>query len=210
MRRALAVICLLLIATPLYAAEDVPALLRTIGSHVSAFKTLKTDFVQEKDLAMFKHRLTIKGRIYLQKPNKVAWHVDSPIRYGVLMTDKFIRQWDEESGKVQEVSLVGNPILKNVLNQLNVWFTGDFAALTEDNDVRVLSHAPLALEFTPNSKNPARSVIKRIIVTFRDDEKYLKGIRIEETGKDVTTINFINTVIDAPLNDGDFKVERGV
>lgn len=203
------VVMAMMLCAPAFAAEDIPALLKNVGERVASFKSLKTDFVQDKDLAMFKRRLTIKGRIYLQKPSKVAWHVDSPIKYSVLMTDKFIRQWDEESNKVQEVSLAKNVILQNVLNQLNVWFSGNFVSLLQENEVRVLSQTPLALEFAPNQKNIAKDVIKRIVVTFRDDGRYLKSIRIEEVGKDVTTINFINTVIDPVLDDKDFQVKRG-
>lgn len=208
---------LILLSSPLNAADRAGSdnagladLLRSIGGKVSGFGTLKTGFVQEKDLAMFKNRITIKGRIYLQKkPDKVAWHVDSPMKYSVLMTDTAIRQWDEESRKVQEISLAKNPVFQNVLNQLNVWFSGNFVSLLEDNEVRLVSRQPLVIEFEPTEKNVARKIIKRITVTFRDDEKYLKSIRIEETGKDVTTINFINTDINPQLAPGDFEVDRG-
>ena len=109
------------------------AFLADLGKKVSNFSTLKTDFVQEKEMAMFKEKLVMKGRIYLRKPNKVAWHVDSPVRYSVLITDKVIRQWDEDTNKVQEISLAKNPIFQNVLNQLTVWFSGDYSSLLAVN-----------------------------------------------------------------------------
>jgi len=68
-------------------------MLRRLGENVSAFKSLKTNFVQEKDLAIFQNRIIMKGRIYLQKPNRMAWHVDEPVKYSVVITDKSIRQW---------------------------------------------------------------------------------------------------------------------
>ena len=86
-------------------------LLRTIGKKVSNFKSLKTDFVQEKDLAMFRKKIVLRGRIYMQKPSMLAWHVDKPVKYSVVITDKAIRQWDEDTNKVQEMSLCKEPDL---------------------------------------------------------------------------------------------------
>src|SRR5512145_1902698 len=128
---------------------DIPAFMAALGKKASDFKTLKTDFTQEKRMAMFKEKMVMKGRIFLQKPSRIAWHVDSPIRYSVLITDKLIRQWDEDTDQVQEISLAKNPIFQNVLNQLTVWFSGDYRSLLSVNTVRRVQAEPLVLEFTP-------------------------------------------------------------
>lgn len=185
---------------------DLSLLLNRIGKKVSDFKTLKTDFTQEKEMAMFKEKLVIKGRIYLQKPNKVAWHVDKPLRYSVLITDKFIQQWDEETNQVQEISLTKNPLFQNVIRQLTVWFSGEYGSLLETNDVRLVKRSPVVLEFSPRANNDARKVIQSITITFRDDETYLQQIRMQELSGDVTTITFTNTLLNAPLDSESFEV----
>jgi len=189
---------------------DLKAFLKTLGKKVSDFKTLKTDFTQEKEMAMFKEKIVLTGRIYLQKPNKIAWHVDKPLRYSVLITDKLIRQWDEDTNQVQEISLTKNPIFQNVLNQLTVWFSGEYGSLLETNDVRLVQRDPLVIEFTPRDNNIARKVIKHITITFREDQTYLKQIRIQELSGDVTTITFTNTLMNAPLDSASFEVKGHV
>jgi outer membrane lipoprotein-sorting protein len=189
---------------------DIPAFMASLGKKASDFKTLKTDFTQEKRMAMFKQKMVMKGRIYLQKPNKIAWHVDSPMRYSVLITDKLIRQWDEDTNKVQEISLAKNPIFQNVLNQMNVWFSGDYGSMLDTNTVRIVKNDPLAIEFVPKENNIARKVIKTITVTFRSDQKYLQQIRIQEQSGDVTTISFGNTQLNPPLTNGNFEVKGRV
>jgi outer membrane lipoprotein carrier protein len=189
---------------------DMQAFMIALGKKASDFKTLKTDFVQEKRMAMFKEKMVMKGRIYLQKPNKIAWHVDSPIRYSVLITDKFIRQWDADTDKVQEISLAKNPVFQNVLNQMNVWFSGDYGSMLDSNSIRIVKHEPLVIEFLPKESNIAKKVIKSITVTFRADQKYLQQIRIVEVSGDVTTIRFTNSLLNPLLNNSNFEVKGRV
>ncbi len=186
---------------------DMTAFLKSVGKKASSFKTLKTDFIQEKKMVMFKEKLVLKGRIYLEKPNKIAWHVDSPVRYSVLMTDKFIRQWDEDTNKVQELSLKGNPVFQNVLSQLNVWFSGEYGSLLETNDVKILKNEPLVLEFIPRDNNFSKKIIKGITITFRNDQNYLQQLKIQEKSGDTTTINFMNTVLNSQLDSRNFEVK---
>ena len=189
---------------------ELPALLRTLGKKSSDFKTLRTDFTQEKKMAMFRNKLVMKGRIFLRKPSQIAWHVDSPLRYSVLITDKLIRQWDEDTNQVQEISLAKNPIFQNVLNQLSVWFSGDFSSLIDSNEVRLVKREPLVIEFVPKENNISRKVIKSITITFREDMLYLKQLRIQELSGDVTTIHFNNTQLNTPLDAKCFEVKGRV
>lgn len=184
--------------------------LNQVGKKASDFKTLSTEFMQEKEMALFKDKLVIKGRIYLQKPDKIAWHVDSPLRYSVLITDKFIRQWDEDTNEVQELSLSKNPVFQNVIKQLTVWFSGEYGSLLETNDVNVLNCEPLTIEFKPRRNNMAKKIIKDITITFRADRTYLQVLRIRELSGDVTTIRFDNTILNAPIDNKHFEVKGHV
>lgn len=191
---------------PVKPSQHVEELLRKIGKKASEFNTLKTDFVQEKELALFEDKLVLKGRIYLQKPGKIAWHVDQPVRYSVLITEKLIRQWDAETNRVQEVSLAKNPVFQSVLGQLTVWFSGEYASLLKDYDVRIAGSKPVTVECFPKDKSITRKIIKNITLVFREDQTYLQQIRILEQNGDTTTINFLNTVLNAPLDSSNFEV----
>lgn len=214
------VLCVLLQAGASEAAEgaratppeqaDLTAFLNALGKKVSDFKTLKTDFIQEKEMALFREKIVLKGRIYIRKPNELAWHVDSPLRYSVLITDKFIRQWDEDTNQVQEMSLAKNPIFQNVLKQLTVWFSGEYGTLLEENEMRLVTRAPLVIEFKPRDTSISKKVIKTITITFRDDQTYLQQIRIQELTGDITTIRFTNTRFNMPLDEKDFEVQGHV
>lgn len=195
-------------AESMQGSSDIADLLRNLGQKVSDFNTLKTDFVQEKNLAVFQNKIILKGRIYLQKPNRIAWHVDKPVKYSALITDKVIRQWDEDTNQVQELLLSKNPVFKVVLGQLTTWFSGNYLSLLDDYSLQVKKQRPFIFEFIPKETNFAKKIVRSITVIFRDDERYLKQIKILEISGDSTIITFDNTVLNPPLSDHLFQVDR--
>ena len=188
------------------APSDILDLLLRIESKVSGFDTLQTDFIQEKDLAVFRDKIIIKGRIYIQKPRKVAWHAEEPVKYSVLITDDFIRQWDEGTDRVQEIPLSKNPVFRLVVDQMTAWFSGQYVQMLDDYKVHVNKQLPLEIVFLPRDSSNVKKIIKNITVTFREDEKYLQKVKFLEVSGDSTTILFRNTVMNVPIEDDMFKV----
>lgn len=185
----------------------ISGLLRDLGERTSGIKSIKTDFIQEKDLAIFRNKITLKGKIYLQKPYKLAWFVDEPMKYKVIITDKLIRQWDEDTNEIHEISISGNTIFQNIIDQLSVWFSGNYISLLENYDVTIKDRQPLVLEFIPKDRNMAKKIIKSITVMFRDDLKYLKQIEFQEISGDSTLIVLKNTELNVPLDDSYFTIK---
>jgi len=192
------------------AGRDIVGLLEKVGREASGFKTLRTSFVQEKRLAVFKNTVVLKGRIVLQKPDSIAWHVSSPVRYSVVLSSSSIRQWDEDTNSVQTISLAKNPVLQNVLGQLSVWFSGEYKPLLKDFDVTLLREAPLAFRFSPKGNAMAAKIIRDIEIEFRGDRKYLQSIAIHELSGDSTVITFSDTEFNVPLDAREFEVKPRV
>jgi len=205
-------ISLIVISFPVPAAEkedepaDVLDLLHRIESRVSGFDSLQTDFIQEKDLAVFRNKIMIKGRICLQKPHKLAWHAEEPVKYSVLITDHFIRQWDEGTEEVQEIPLSKNPFFRLIVDQMSAWFYGQYLQLLDDYTVYINQQQPLEIVFVPRDSSSVKKIIENITVAFREDERYLKKVKFLEISGDSTTIFFRNTVINVPIDDDLFSV----
>ncbi len=190
--------------------SDMRDLLLQMEKQGSDFNSLKTDFTQEKNLAVFRNKIIIRGRIYLQKPGTVAWHVDEPLKYSVLITDKLIRQWDEDTNQVQEIPLSKNPMFRVVIDQLTAWFSGRYVQLLDDYTVSVKKTHPLEIEFIPRESSNVKKIIKTITITFREDRKYLQKVQFDEVSGDSTTITFKNTIFNAPINSADLEVKGRV
>lgn len=214
---ALAILLSALLLLPAPAVSESPAkdvsgnalsdVLARLESNVSSIRTLSAAFVQKKNLAAFSHEIEMSGMVHIKKPSTLAWHVKEPIRYSVLITDSFIRQWDEDTDRVEELSFKSNPMLSTVLEQITVWFEGRYASLDKDYQIEMATASPVVLRFTPLEGNMASKAIASISVGLEEDERYLKWIRIEELGGDKTTITFMDTKFNLPLTDKHFEVK---
>jgi len=191
-------------------SKQIADFLHLLQKKASSFNSLQTDFIQEKELSLFKSKLVIKGRIYLLKPSKIIWRVNEPMKYSVLITDKFLRQWDEETKQVQEIKFDKNPVLKIVFQYLNGWFSGDYTVFLKDYEVRILQKEPSKLEFVPKGKSAIKKIISKISICLQQDARYLKWIKIQHVGNDVTTIYFSKTVFNPSLDKSIFEVNGGV
>ncbi|MBU0896926.1 MAG: outer membrane lipoprotein carrier protein LolA [Candidatus Omnitrophica bacterium] len=220
------IFCVILSAA---AYADTAEVLRDLQENLSQVKTIQSGFVQEKYLAIFNEKLILKGRIYLQKPQNFSWRLDVPLQYSMVIKKDKIRQWDAQSNQVQEISLDDNPIFNAVVIQLKLWFYGDYAQLLKDYSVTQLKDSPrpptpgmdlvpqqstqgrglpVVLEFIPKETSVARSVIDKIIVSFREDKRYIKRIEIEEKNHDRTVLEFINTRINDPIDGKVWEVKQ--
>ncbi len=173
--------------------------LERLSANAADIRTVETEFVQEKHLAIMDRTMTMRGRIFMAKPDRLAWRVDDPIRYVMVMDDKTIRQWDSESGQQTVMELDANPALQVAVGQMRQWFSGDYARLTSEYRITLEQEDPVALIFVPLPENPAAGYIKRVSVRFTDDELYLAGIMIVEKGSDRTELRFHGTTLNREI-----------
>lgn len=176
--------------------EDV---LTGIQDKMSKVGSISTGFVQEKNLAMFKQKVTLKGNIYIQKPGRLAWKVSSPIRYALVINDTDITQWDQDSNRVQSVSLNKNPSFQVAIQQMQNWFAGSYKSMEKDYHIKLIGQQPIELEFTPRENAVAANFIQKVTVLFQADGQYIKLITILEKTGDNTVLEFINAKLDQKI-----------
>ncbi len=189
----------LLISSVRVAAGEEPTLLQELEKTFSSIRTVQTRFRQEKELKMFSRTLVMHGRLTLENPDRLAWRIDSPIRYALVLNGDYAQQWDEDSNKVQKTKATGNPIFEEVLGQIEKWFSGEFGSLLNDYDLVIKKSQPPELEFTPKQGGLIGKVIRHVTISVRSDRAYVEQILIEDTGGDTTRIVFYDTILNAPV-----------
>jgi len=170
--------------------------LTALTTNVVTVQSLETSFVQEKSLSVLNHVVTLKGKMYMDKPDRFAWHVFSPIRYSMVMVGETVRQWDAEAESESTMSLPKNPALRVAIDQMRQWFLGDYMRLHSEYRITLTQEHPIRLTFVPLDGNAADKYIKRISLQFRDDNRYVDDITVEEEGGDQTRIRFHGTRLD--------------
>ena len=192
------------------ATVDLEEVLSRLEERVSGIQTLRADFVQEKFLAVLEEPLLLKGTIFMQKPDLFSWIVREPLRYSMVIQGEVVRQWDEDTRRVEKISLSKNPVFKMAIQQLRDWLSGAYKSMLGQYEVTVLDRSPISLEFVPRDTALVQGVIDRVTVEFDRDERYIWRIQIFEKQGDRTLITFVNTLLNAPIAPTAWKVEQDV
>ena len=176
------------------------SLLAELQKSLGGTTNVQSEFIQEKTLSLLQQTVIIKGRLAVEQPDRLSWQVLEPIRYNMVLDGTVLKQWDETTGKMQTMSLAGNPVFKVVVNQLRAWFSGRFDLLTKDFDAQAdATSAMPRIIFTPKDGSFAFKVIQRVVLTFREDRRYIHDMLIEERTGDRTTMTFTNSVLNAAI-----------
>jgi outer membrane lipoprotein-sorting protein len=190
------------------AADPLRAALAVWQEGLQQVSSIASDFVQEKRLALFRDPLAIRGRLYLSTDGRFAWETHAPVRYKLVVADGRIRQWDDETGRVQTISMRDNPAASAVHAQMSVWFSGRYEELADTYDIELGSERPVAFVFRPVAGTPAADYLQTVEVQLRPDGRYLDQVRIFERSGDQTTISFVNTALNPVLPDATWDVRR--
>jgi len=180
--------------------------LKRLEKKLAGIKTVQADFVQEKRLAVFKHKLVIKGKLAVQNPNRIAWHVTKPVRYNMVIIGSKLSQWDEDTNNVQTMKLDKDPNFKAAFQQLTAWFSGQYASLRKKYDVTIEATDPCILLFVPKKKSDMEKIIKQVRLVFRKDERYIETMTIDEGNGNSTVFRFSNTRLNKPVDKDVWKV----
>lgn len=174
-------------------------LLSHIQTQLRSVSSIEADFVQEKQLSVLNHKLTITGHFALLKPDKLVWIVREPVKYAIRIDGEEIRQWDEDTNKVQVIHLGGDPTFQAVNQQLQAWFMGDYKTLGDNYEADLIGEHPLQLAFIPKGNGMLSKVIKQVDLTFGKGESYIDKMVIRESSGDVTNLQFKNIQLNQPI-----------
>lgn len=191
-------------------AKDLDIILATLQEKMSKVSSIQTDFIQEKNLALFKQKLILKGKIFIQKPGMLSWRVFTPMLYSLVIRGSQISQWDQDTNQVQSISLAKNPSFQVGIQQMQNWFSGTYKTMQGDYQIRLVSQQPLKLEFTPKESSITRNFIQRVTVLFQDDQEYIKEIDILEKGGDNTLLTFMHAQLNQKISPSVWEVKTDV
>lgn len=197
---------LALAGVPVRADEAAVARLRELETQLREVRTVQTDFVQEKRLAVFSRTVTLTGRIALERGERLSWQVATPVRHAMVIQGDRAQLWDEDTDRVQTIDLGANPAFKAMFEQMRAWFSGEYSALAAGYEISVRAEDPLTFAFVPRAGTAMAAMLAEVTVTIAADRRRLSEIAMVEVGGDSNRLRFLNTVLDAPIPEDAWRV----
>jgi outer membrane lipoprotein-sorting protein len=166
--------------------------------------SIKSDFVQEKNLSMLSEKITSKGKFWFKKESMVRMEYNLPYQYlMVLNKDKiFIKDGQKEN----KISAKSNKLFQQI-NKIMIDCMQGTALSNPDFKTRVFENKTTSLiELTPITKG-LKELFKNINVIVDNKDFSVTSIEMLELSGDNTLIRFTNKELNAAIPDSSFTIK---
>jgi outer membrane lipoprotein-sorting protein len=166
--------------------------------------SIKSDFVQEKNLSMLSEKITSKGKFWFKKENRVRMEYIQPYQYLMILNkDKvFIKDGQKEN----KVSTKSNKLFQQI-NKIMIDCMQGTALNNADFKTRVFENKNMTLvELTPVTKG-LKELFKSINIVIDRKDFSVLSINMLELSGDNTLLRFTNKELNAIIPDALFIIK---
>ncbi len=187
-----------------YAPLADPAAFKTAFA-AAAQKTgsIKSEFIQEKNLGMLSEKIVSKGKFWFKKENMVRMEYEQPFKYLMILNqDKvFIKDGQKEN----RISTGSSKLFRQV-NAIMIDCVKGAALDNPDFGVRLFgSEKDFLIELTPKGRN-LKELFKNILINIDKKDYSASRIEMNEQSGDNTVIRFVNKELNATIPDALFTI----
>ena len=160
--------------------------------------SLKSDFVQEKNLSMLSEKIVSKGKFWFKKSNKVRMEYNHPFQYLMIINQDKV--YIKDGQKENKMSSKSNKLFQQI-NRIMVDCMQGTALNNTDFKTRLFEgKSAYLVELTPVVKG-MREMFKTITVYVDKKDFSVMNLEMLELGGDNTVIRFINKELNTTLAD---------
>jgi outer membrane lipoprotein-sorting protein len=182
---------------------DFPKFKEQFATASQKTQSIRSDFVQEKNLSMLSEKIISKGRFWFKKDNLLRMEYIQPFAYLMIMNKNNV--YVKDGSKENRVSTASNKLFKQINKitidcvQGTVLDNGDFSSKVFENQKEYL------VELIPTEKN-LKIYFKTIRITVNKKDYSVIKIDMEELSGDNTLIHFINKELNVTIPDALFAI----
>lgn len=89
-----------------------------IAAQAEQWKTLSSDFLQERHWQMLKNPSVITGRFFFEKPDRLYWEVMKPKPMGFSVQGRKVLRWTDDSKNAEALSADEDPLIRSLTEQI--------------------------------------------------------------------------------------------
>lgn len=198
---------LFLTVSPLCWAKttELQPLLQELRATAAQTRSLQSDFVQEKRLAIFAETLISQGRFAYRQPDQLRWELLTPTASGFVLRGAEGERWNSLSHERSRFSVANDPIMGMIAQQLLAWARVDLDWLQSRYRMELMSASPLRLRLFPLDQGEA-GFIDQLQILFAADRTHVAEVLLLEVGGDSTRLRFSRVELNSPLPKETFQV----
>jgi len=167
-------------------------------------ESIKSDFVQEKNLSMLSEKILSKGKFWLKKENLLRMEYSKPFEYLMILNKNNI--YIKDGNKENKVSTRSNRLFQQI-NRITLDCMQGTVFTNPDVVTKVYENkGTYAVELIPVGKG-LKEFFKSINVVIDKDDLSVSSIQMNENAGDNTIIRFTNREINTNLADALFAIK---
>jgi outer membrane lipoprotein-sorting protein len=172
-----------------------------LKSAAGPVKSVRAEFVQEKQMKILSRPLVSSGVFYYQAPASLRWEYQAPLRNILLMDAEHMERWVDTGGGLAKEAGANLQAMQIVMEQIAQWLGGRF----DENPMFAASLDPgRVIVLVPREKAFAR-MIQRIDVRLSERPGVIDTVTIYETDASYTQLAFKNVVLNQPIDASVFR-----
>ena len=166
--------------------------------------TIKSDFVQEKNLSMLAEKIVSKGKFWFKKSNLVRMEYSKPSQYLMIINKDNV--YVKDGQKENKVSTKSNKLFQQI-NRITVDCVQGTALSNPDFKTNVFENkASYLVELTPVAKG-LKDFFKTINVVVDKKDYSVTSVDMSENSGDNTVIRFSNKELNTTIPDALFAIK---
>jgi outer membrane lipoprotein-sorting protein len=183
---------------------DLPKFKEQFAMIAGKTETIKSDFVQEKNLSMLSEKIVSKGKFWFKRENMLRMEYNTPFEYLLILNkgNMYIKDGQKENKVSTKSSKLFNQINKIIIDcvQGSVFSNPDFITKAYENKNTYL------IELSPASK-ALKEFFKTIDVIVDKSDYEATTIEMNENSGDNTIIRFTNREINTDIPNAIFAIK---
>jgi len=185
------------------AIKDISFFKSKLAEMTEKTNTIKSDFIQEKNLSFLSEKIISKGLFYFKKENKIRWQYTEPFDYLIIINDDkiYIKDEDRES----KYEMASNKIFKEINKIITGCVQGEI--LYNDKEYKIEYYENdnfYYVKLTPYSEK-MKEFLSNINIYFNKKDFSVSKLEMIELSGDYTKIEFINKKLNEEIPDETFN-----
>jgi outer membrane lipoprotein-sorting protein len=167
-------------------------------------QSIKSDFVQEKNLAMLSEKITSKGKFWFKKESQVRMEYNNPFQY--LMIINKDKVYVKDGQKENKMSSRSNKLFQQINRIMVDCMQGTALSNTDFSTKLFEGKSAYLVELSPVTKG-LKDMFKVITVYIDKNNYAVNSLEMHEPSGDNTIIRFTNKELNASLPDALFDIK---